>query len=156
MYASYLLNLTFLARCLKSSVLLMRPSLQSGFRYGFRHWTMNWDIWVSHMQTKEKKRVEYVKSNKLLYGKGIQIHIGQVVEIWEIETLLLQTLLTKTHLFTKSLFTFFSQFTGSVCFSCLCGKLQWHNRRDGLRYDLKVWLQTNICFTFNPRLYKWP
>lgn len=40
--------LTFLARCLKSSVLLMRPDLQSGFRYGFRHCTMNWDIWLTH------------------------------------------------------------------------------------------------------------
>lgn len=38
-------RITFLARCLKSSVLLMRPSLQSGLRYGLRHCTINCDIW---------------------------------------------------------------------------------------------------------------
>lgn len=35
---------TLRARCLKSSVVVMRPTLQSGLRYGFRHCTMNCDI----------------------------------------------------------------------------------------------------------------
>ena len=38
------LFLTFLAKCLNSSVETIRPSLQSGFLYGFRHWTMNCEI----------------------------------------------------------------------------------------------------------------
>lgn len=37
-------HVTFLARCLKSSVLLIRPSLQSGLRYGLRQCTINCDI----------------------------------------------------------------------------------------------------------------
>lgn len=32
---------TFLAKCLKSSVLEIRPSLQSGFRYGFKQDTIH-------------------------------------------------------------------------------------------------------------------
>jgi len=44
-------NPTFLARCLKSSVFVMRPALQSGFRYGLRYCTItpamcrrNWSL----------------------------------------------------------------------------------------------------------------
>ena len=42
---------TFLARCLKSSVLLMRPDLQSGRRNGLRHFTMCLDIYNRQVNT---------------------------------------------------------------------------------------------------------
>lgn len=73
----------------------------------------------------------------------------------ELKTLLLtQFVETLTHLLAKGLFTFLSEFTGSVCFSRLCGKLQRHHKRNSLtglfadKYNsemLRTRISTPLC-----------
>lgn len=62
---------TFLARCLNSSVDVILPTLQSGFRYGLRYSTTNCDIcYINNLYLKTSKFIKIIFKVQQMHTRG--------------------------------------------------------------------------------------